>query len=89
MTSATLIPNAPAVNVDTTHRVFVGLAVLIVVGMILTEGAGHSKDAATLIILVLVGVFLMEGMTHATQFSAFAQNNPYNPLPSGNPLVTA
>lgn len=68
------------IDLATSHKVLVGLAVLVVVGMILTEGAGHSKDAATVIILLLVGVFLMEGMTHAARFQAFAMQNPWNPL---------
>lgn len=69
------------IDVTTSHQVIVSIVFLVAVGVILTEGAGSSKNAADIIILMLIGAFLILGMEHAQSLSVFTNNYPY--VPSG------
>lgn len=72
-------PQTPTVNADTAHKVLVGIVVLIVVLMLLVEGAGESHEWGVAIGLLLLGPVLLLGMNKGTQFSQWAANQPYNP----------
>lgn len=82
LTNDTLNPaNQPSgVDSGTAHKVVVSLLVLIVVAVILTEGAGASHDAADAIVLLLIGALLLQGMIHANRFSNFASQYPWDPI---------
>lgn len=76
----TIIPKVPSgVDAGTTHKVIISVVVLIVVGVLMTEGAGISKNVAELVFILLFGVFLIEGMTHSQSFGAFSQTYPWQP----------
>jgi hypothetical protein len=63
----------------TSHKVLVGIVIMIVMLIILTEVAGVNHDYAVLVGLLLLGPLLLEGMNHSQQLGAWLQNNPYNP----------
>lgn len=68
-----------ASNTDTSHKVLIGIVIMIVMLVILTEVAGVNHDYAVIVGLLLLGPLLIEGMNHSQQFSTWLQNNPYNP----------
>lgn len=74
------------IDLTTSHQVVVSIAFLVLVGVLLAEGAGHSKDAADLIILLLFGAFLILGMEHADRLSTFTGQYPFNPIVGGTSL---
>jgi len=72
---------AVPIDTDTAHKVLIGIGVLALVGVLMVEGAGHSKNAADMMIVLLIGVFLILGITNASKFANFASGQPYNPIP--------
>lgn len=64
---------------ETAHKVLVGILVLLIMLVILTEVAGSSHSAYTIVFLVMLGPLLLLGMNHATQLKSWVATNPYNP----------
>lgn len=69
----------PATTADTAHKVLIGILVLVVVLMLLVEGAGESHEWGVGIGLLLLGPLLILGMEKGTQFSQWASGEPYIP----------
>lgn len=73
---ASTVPSDTTGDILTSHKVLVGILFLVVVLVILVEGAGESHEWAVAIGLLLMGPLLMEGMNHASTFASWAKNNP-------------
>lgn len=81
----TLPPQASNVgtggSATTDHMVVVGVLVMVVMLIILTEVAGIGKNWYAIVILLLMGPLLIEGMTHSQTILPWLESNPYNPNP--------
>lgn len=66
-------------NVDTGHKVLVGVLIMVVMLVIMTEVAGTSKQWATAALLLLAAPLMFEGFTHMGKLTTWAKQNPYNP----------
>jgi hypothetical protein len=77
--SVTTTTNPNEGDVQTAHKVLVGILVMIVVLVILVEVAGTNHSWAVVAMLVLMGPLLLEGMNHSQQLAAWVSNQPYNP----------
>ena len=66
-------------DVETAHKVLVGVLVMIVMLVILTDVAGESHKWATIVGLLLLGPLLIEGFHHTSNLTTWLQANPYNP----------
>jgi hypothetical protein len=70
------------ISLSDDHKVVVGIMVLIVFTVIVTEVAGTSHGNAEVVILIMFGLLLILGIEHLSNFNGWAASNPFVPSPS-------
>jgi hypothetical protein len=71
---------APAVpvstDITTSHKVLIGILLMLVVLVLITEVAGTNPQAGKLMLLLLAGPVLILGIKEGPKFSSFAAGEP-------------